>query len=61
MSIVRKKIIVYRECATDVQIFIRRCRFQSADTLECRSYYGNSPYPRLVYVALRVKFWVLEI
>ena len=53
MLVSRKKIIVYSECASDVQI--TRCRFQSANTLECRSYSGNSPHPRFVYFALRVK------
>ena len=38
---------------SDVQI--TRCRFQSANTLECRSYFGNSPHPRFVCFALHVK------
>ena len=58
----KKKITVYRECTSDVQI--RRCRFQSANTLECQSYFGSSPNPLFVYFALRVKkqyqSWVLE-
>jgi hypothetical protein len=53
MIIAKKKIIVYRECTSDVPI--RRCRFQSANTLECQSYFGSSPYPLFVYFALRVK------
>ena len=32
---------MYRECTSDVQI--RRCRFQSANTLECQRYFGSSP------------------
>ena len=44
---------MYRECASDVQI--TRCRFQSANTLECRSYSGNFPHTRFVCFALRVK------
>ena len=55
MISVKKKIIVYCECASDVQI--RRCRFQSANTLECRSYFSSSPYeyPVFVYFALHIK------
>jgi hypothetical protein len=61
MIIAKKKIIVYRECTSDVPI--RRCRFQSANTLECQSYFGSSPYPLcLLHCTLKTntKSWVLE-
>ena len=33
----------------------KRCRFQSANTRECRSYFDSSPYPLFAYFALRVQ------
>ena len=53
MISVKKIIIVYSECASDIQV--RRCRFQSANTLQCGSYFGSSPYPLFVYFVLHVK------
>ena len=49
----KNDILVYRECTTD--LLIRRCRFQSANTLECQSNFGSFPYSTfMVYFTLRV-------